>query len=301
MDDKRGDARPEDLTAALREDAGDLGPHLGTKRLIAYRQGTLPAEEREEVQEHLSLCAQCLALLRELRDFEAAAAGGAAAGPESQRQNAWNALARRLPERRLPEKAPAVRPLAAASLDRQAPVTDGAPPDRRSPRWISALAAGLLLALAGLFLSTVSRQREEAAEESIAVSPSAEELPVAAAPLAVSVAPRFLLRGVAEEPVVLRGGGAANPVRPEAGSITVAFDPGGHPPYGEYRLELLDRNGNVLWTGSRPSASVVGDAGTLVSIAGLAPGRYRLRIHGLGPGQGDLLGEYLLEAAEAPR
>ena len=28
-------------------------PHVGTKRLIAYREGTLPGAEREKVQEHL--------------------------------------------------------------------------------------------------------------------------------------------------------------------------------------------------------------------------------------------------------
>jgi anti-sigma factor RsiW len=63
-----------DLKAALREIAGEesggAGPHVGSKRLIAYREGTLPPAEREAVQEHLSLCKRCTGLLLELRDFE---------------------------------------------------------------------------------------------------------------------------------------------------------------------------------------------------------------------------------------
>jgi hypothetical protein len=90
-----------DLKSALRElaaeEAEDIGPHAGLNRLIAYRLCTLPAAEREALQEHLSLCKQCAERLLELRDFEAASAGGGAAGPESLRQEAWESLARRLP------------------------------------------------------------------------------------------------------------------------------------------------------------------------------------------------------------
>ncbi len=320
MDEKRRDLRT-DLKTALREaaeEAGGLGPHPGMARLIAYRQGTLPAGEREDVQEHLSLCARCTGLLRELRDFEAAAAGAsgpASAGPEALREEAWEALVRRLPA-----KAPAVRPFAAAppAPASQVLVTamPSAPALRRSPRLLYAAAAGLLLALLGLALWTAAIQRERqrlvrieqrleeraaelAAKRRELTRPEGETLIGAA--LQLSVTPRFLLRGAEEGPAVLRGNGEVNPVRLEAGGVTVALSLADPPPYGEYRLELLDRNGKALLTEVRPGASLLGDAGTLVSIIGLAPGRYRLRIHGLGPGQGNLLGEYLLEAAEAPR
>jgi len=87
-----------DLKTALRElaaeESEDMGPHAGLERLIAYRRGTLPAAEHEALQEHLSLCKRCAGLLLELRGFEAASAGGVAAGPESLRQDAWESLAR---------------------------------------------------------------------------------------------------------------------------------------------------------------------------------------------------------------
>jgi anti-sigma factor RsiW len=93
------DEKRPDLKAVLRElaaeESGDAGPHVGSKRLIAYRQGTLPAAERETVQEHLSRCPRCTGLWRELKEFETAAARGDA-GPEPQRREAWESLAGRL-------------------------------------------------------------------------------------------------------------------------------------------------------------------------------------------------------------
>jgi anti-sigma factor RsiW len=95
MDEKRTDFR-----AALRElaaeEAGDVGLHVGLKRLIAYCQGALAAAESEAVQEHLSLCPRCTGLLLELRSFESACANGGA-DPEIPRREAWDAFVRRLP------------------------------------------------------------------------------------------------------------------------------------------------------------------------------------------------------------
>jgi hypothetical protein len=50
----------------------------------------------------------------------------------------------------------------------------------------------------------------------------------------------------------------------------------------------------VLWSGRRPGRSLLGDAGTSVSMNGLVPGVYRLRIEGLRPDRTELLAEYLL-------
>lgn len=156
------DEKHIDLRAALREladeESGNIGPHCGLKRLIAYRQGTLPAAERETVQEHLSLCPRCTQVLLELRDFEAATAG-AGTGPESQRREAWDALVRRLPAA-TPEVRPSARPSAPPSASTARPE---APPRRRSPRLAAGLAAALLIALAGLTLwaaTTVVRERQ---------------------------------------------------------------------------------------------------------------------------------------------
>jgi hypothetical protein len=120
----------------------------------------------------------------------------------------------------------------------------------------------------------------------------------------VSVAPRFALRGQeAPESVFLRGGGAVNAVQISAQtkSFTVAVSLADGAGYGEYRFELVNRAGEVLWAGRKPGKALQGDAGTTVSVHGLGPGLYRLRIEGLEPDCTELLGEYLLEAETSSR
>lgn len=332
-----------DLKAALRElaaeESEDLGPHIGLRRLIAYRRGALPAAEREVLQEHLSLCKRCTGLLLELRDFEAASAGGEAAGPESLRQDAWESLAQHLPW-----KVSAIRPITGAARRGS--------PRQRAPRFIIGAAAALLLALVGLTVwsaVTVQRERQRLAllgqrleerEQALAAARRAlaeaerqlaaararpereasrvheletqvaeltsalEELrraAVASGEIAVSVAPRFVLRGQTLESGFLRGGGAVNAVRipAPAKSFKVAVNLDDRAVYDEYRLELFDRDGKVLWSARRPRQALLGDDGTSVSVSGLGPGRYRLRIEGLHPRGSDLLAEYLLAVVTA--
>jgi hypothetical protein len=340
VDDKR-----TDLKAGLRElaaeEAAGAGPHVGMKRLILFREGTLAAADRERMEEHLSLCPRCTRLLRELRDFEAAAASGEA-GPQSLRQEAWDSLAGRLPHR-----TPVVRPIASAGQS-------GA--RRRAPLFFLA-AAALLLATLGFVLWTLGAARQErtvasleeqlqereaslaelreslaAAERRLAdrgESPDSEkerlarqvaeltaalaELrgernrperrePLARAAVDVAVSPQFVLRGEAPPASdFLRPGGAVNEVRlsPREDRPTLRLGLADRPEFDEYRLELLDRQGRLLWAGRRPRRSLVGDAGAAVSISGLGTGRFRLRIEGLRPDGGDLLAEYVLEV-EAP-
>jgi len=293
--------------------------HVGSKRLIAYREGKLPPAEREAVQEHLSLCARCTGLLRELRDFEAAAAGGET-GPEPLRQEAWESLVRRLPA-----KDPAVRPIAGAA-PREAP----RPRDLRP--FLYSAAAAVLLAVLGLGVwatVTVQRSRHELAqlerrlaerEEALTAArrslanaerrlaaarghiqdlekeEHANPLVAASRAIAVTVAPRFAVRGQENSGSGLLPGDAVNPVRiPAQGKgFTVALSLADHPVYGEYRLELMDRNGEVLWAGRRPGKALLGDIGTSVSVSGLGPGLYRLRIEGIQGKRSELLAEYRL-------
>jgi hypothetical protein len=377
LSEKRADPKAvlRDLAvgaAGAAQAPGD-GPHIGSKRLIAYRLGTLPAAEREAVQEHLSLCARCTGLLRELREFEADAAEGAT-GPEPLREEAWAALVRRLPP-----KAPAIRPVAGAGRpDRQARQTRQARQARQvipgalRTRSLYAAAAALLLAIGGLATwESVSvrqerqrlahlEQRLEQREEALATVQSSQEetrrqldaararihdletdLETKPAPdpgrakreaelagrvaeltseveglrraarapqdriasvssgVEVSLSPRFVLRG-AESPggEILRGGGAANRVKPQADRVSVALDLADFSTSPEVRFELADRSGKVLWSGSRPGDTLVGDDGTLAVIQGLAPGRYRLRIEGLPPDSAALRAEYLLDVEE---
>jgi hypothetical protein len=361
------DEKRTDLKAALRElaaeDSGNVGRHVGLKRLIAYRQGRLPAAEREALQEHLSLCTRCAGLLLELRDFEAASAQAGAAGPEDLRQEAWDSLAQHLPR-----KGSAIRPITSADR-REAP-------RRRLPYFIYGAAAALLLAVVGLSVWSMVRpekvrtlsadpqvlerltdleerlkEREEelaAARHSLAeaerqlaaahgeiqgrekrpeqatsqvrqletrvaeLTSALEELrrnpqappgriAVASREIAVSVSPRFVLRGQeSSESRLLRAGGAVNPVQIPAQEdrFTVGLSLADHPVYGEYRFELMDREGEVLWAGRRQGKALQGDAGTSVSVAGLAPGLYRLRVEGLYPDRSELLAEYLLKVLQ---
>jgi hypothetical protein len=299
----------------------DLRPHLGTKRLIAYREGTLTPAERDAVQEHLSLCARCMGLLRELRDFEAAAAE-APAHPDPLREEAWTALVRRLPE-----KAPALRQVAPL-------------PRRRSPFLIQGAIAALLLAVVGLsVLLRVERRTLEDVERRLALRnqalaglqrtlaetgrqldaahgriqglekerartaglaselEEARSARVASASVEVSLAPRFVLRG--QEPAAgeaLRGGGAVNRVKPEAGSVTAGIDLPDSPIDPEIRLELTDRAGTVVWSDRLPGDRF-GDNGATVTLRGLRSGLYRLRIEGLRPGHTRFLAEYALDVA----
>jgi hypothetical protein len=335
------DEKRPDLKAALRELASeeteDLGPHVSLKRLIAYRQGTLTAAERDAVQEHLSLCKRCTGLLLELRDFEAASAAGDAAGPESLQKEAWESISRRLSW-----KMSTFRPIAGAAR-REGP--------RRASRFLVGVAAALLLVLLGVTVwsaITARRERQQlvllqrqlderevalaAARRSLAgaerqlaearARPESEasrvrelearvtkltselealrreRVAVASRQIDVSIAPRFTLRGQeAPDSGFLRGGGAVNPVRLQAQtkSFTAAVNLADRPAYSEYRFELVvDRDGQVLWAVRRPGKALLGDAGTSVSVHGVGPGRYSLRVEGLEPDRTELLAEYTL-------
>lgn len=309
--------------------------HFGTKRLIAYRQGTLPAAERERMQEHLSACPRCTRTLLELRDFEAEAARGEP-GPEPLRQETWEALVRRLPAE-------------TAALPPVAPRLEA--PPRRPLHWVSYAAAALLLTAVGLALWSTLTVREErqrlarleqqlkerdaalaALEGSLAEArrqlaarsqgPDLEkqqlerkvaELTTALAELRraaqaresrlpaapkLEIAPRFALRGH-EAPAggLLRAGGVVNLVQAPgpSGRLTVAFRLDDHPAYDEYRIELLDREGSIIWSARRRGSDFLGDAGTSVTLSRLAPGRYRLRIEGRLPERDEILGEYIVE------
>jgi hypothetical protein len=125
--------------------------------------------------------------------------------------------------------------------------------------------------------------------------PEGHDRLAAASPIEISVAPRFILRGQEPESGVLLGGGTVNPVLATQGRFSVALLLADQPTYSEYRLQLMDRAGDVLWTGRRPGTSLLGDAGTSVTVNGLGPGLYRLRIEGLQADRGEMLAEYLLQ------
>lgn len=282
-------------------ESGDVGRHYGLKRLLAYREGRLPAAEREKVEEHLSLCSRCTGLLLELRDFEAAVANGET-GPEPLRQEAWDGLSRRLPAkaagkpRRFPRFVPAVLAaalvLAVLGLTLWAAVTivqergQLASLERRlEERDVTVTALQRSLAESRRQLEAARRQIQDL-EKGRAAGPAPEEpgtAVVASREIEVSMAPRYVLRGHEAPGVTVLREGEAVSVRAQSPDhrIAVALDLSGLPVQDEYRFELIDSKGKVLWNGRRPGESVLGDDGTAVSIRGLDPGLYRLRIAGL--------------------
>lgn len=330
----------------MDEKRTDLGHHVGSKRLVAYREGKLPPEESEAVQEHLSLCSRCTGLLLELRDFEEAAVRGEA-GPESLRQEAWESLVQRLPS-----KTPVVRPIALPGT-----------PQRRLSRFVLSAAAALLLAVLGfavwaMVTAQQERQRRQdrdatitalrgtladaerqlgaarrqiqdlernrstvdpaqpasrvqeletrvaeltaALEELRRSQPTQEQTVIASREIEISVSPRFAVRGQENPGSPLRGGGVVNSLRlaPQADRFTVTLSLDDHPVYNEYRLELMNQDGEILWSARRPGKSLLGDAGTRISVNGLNPGVYRLRIESLYPERSELLSEYLLRVEQ---
>lgn len=315
---------------------GVAGPHPGPKRLIAYREGRLSAAEREALQEHLSLCPHCTGQLRELTAFAAAAAGAVEAGPEALKREAWDALSRRLP-RSAPKvrpivRVPARRPrvgyvqaiaagLLLAALGLAAWSMLRARDEGRQAAEVAlrlrereaalAEAERQLRSARGRIESLESRPGEAALEARIAeLSAALEELRrqlrqagdrdrIAAAGRQIDLAatPRFALRGQEPEDGFLRGGGAANFV-PPAERILLAVATTDPPAFPEYRFELLGPKGEVLWSGHRPGSAVLGDAGTTVTLSGLGPGRYRLRVEGISAERTELVGDYLLDVRE---
>ncbi len=112
----------------------------------------------------------------------------------------------------------------------------------------------------------------------------------------LAVTPRFSLRGQTSREPYLRPGGAGNPL-PWAERWTLAVDTAAFPLFPDYRFELAQPDGTLLWSGRRPASAVVGDAGMAITLAGLVPGRYELRVEGLSSRRTELLGEFRLDVA----
>ena len=115
---ERGLTSSEGLTSypdRLDEEVGAVGQHVELERLTAYYEGRMTAAEREELQEHLSLCVQCSVLLRELHEFAWDSERGLT-GPEHLEWEAWEALQRQWSSVREEPASQETLPLVAADL-----------------------------------------------------------------------------------------------------------------------------------------------------------------------------------------
>jgi tetratricopeptide (TPR) repeat protein len=97
---ERGLTDPERLASHpdhLGEEVEAAGQHVELERLTAYYEGRMTTAEREELQEHLSLCVRCSALLRELHEFASDSGERGLSGPEHLEQEAWELLVQSRP------------------------------------------------------------------------------------------------------------------------------------------------------------------------------------------------------------
>lgn len=241
------------LSAALRSYAkARLGPdhRVREDEVVAYVNGELSGDERERVEEAISLDPQAAELARDLATFPEAAARGEEGylSPQDLAHD-WEALRARIPR---PQPVPVV------------------------PGWARTLRFALaasLLAVAGLSLWAFF-ERSGRLE-------TAERLAVALAPQ-INVEPYTLVqaspRGAAPEqprPIRLDGGGDIHWLQ-----LVIP----GQPSYERYRLEVrsLERpNQAPVWSRDGLKLYPNGTFSVAFPRAFLAPGRYALRIVGL--------------------
>lgn len=134
-----------------KRDAMDPRQHAEVASLPWYLNGTLPEEERRQIEAHLAVCAACRAELEELSQFRLRLREVYAAQPGPSVQTTLSVM------ERVRQEASAGR----RSVSPRRTWLDGLEGWCRSlfvPRWAPALAAALLVAQAGTLLWTIVRQ-----------------------------------------------------------------------------------------------------------------------------------------------
>jgi anti-sigma factor RsiW len=244
----------------------EVAVHPSLDEIADYHAGTLPPAEEARIQDHLVECRRCTALLLERDELarEIEASEPAAPGEDAE---AWEALRARLP-RFSPGDEPSRRVEVPARL-----ATPVARPERRSPRWLPAIAASLLVATLGLTVWSVSLSRRLAEVSQPQLNAPIHE--VTSGPL--------------------RGSGEAAVLELAHGTrfYTLVLRPSAPPPPGEWEVEIARPDGTVEWRGQglRPnehgsfsltlSRGLVGEGEHVIRLRGsgeAAQDEYRLRI-----------------------
>lgn len=240
-----------DLKAALGEMAAETlaaGKHLTADELVAYRGGQLSQDEKERVQEHLAACPDCTSLLLDLAVFQEEAGPSAS---EFEVAAVWRG----------------VRQRAAESKERVVP----RPP--RSPRWLQALAASLLVATAALSFRAVTLERRLAEASRPEINTPVEDL---RAPVA---------RGAAPAPVTVT-------LEPGMRLFTLVLVPASRQDYPDYEVTLLRAGGSEVWTGRGFRKNRFGSFSLTLSRGLAGSGEYLVRLSGLEGDRRISLGEY---------
>lgn len=246
--------------------AGEGGGHPDAETLAAYHARELPEEAELRIQEHLLVCRECAALLLDLdrlgdpdfgRDVEIPAGTGEAV---------WERLRQEIREE------PAAPPAGTIPF----------PSRRRTepPRWLSALAAALLVAVIGLsaWVASLRRTVEDLSRPEVN-APVLDLVPLGVGPRDEVAPPE------AEVPSGAR-------------MFTLILSPARRGDLQDYEVEIAPAGGGAVWRerGIRPN--VYGSFSLTVPRRALGTGEHRLRLFGIGSGGNrELLGEYALRIA----
>lgn len=253
----------ERLAQEERQRQGAAHPTLEV--LGAYRRGELGPEEREALQDHLAVCAECAEELLELGRFqemmEADEPMLAESSASAETEASWQALRARLGQRQQPVESPPPAPI---PIRRRIP----------SSRPFQALAAALLVGLIGLPLWLLLRPEP---------------------------APVVLVQPGAFE--TTRGPGEPISVPLSKATVVLSLPLPSRAAFTAYRAEILTLKGEPRLTVTPAPVPVApGPAGTepprLVAFAlpqgSLEDGEYRLRLVGLRGDREEVLAEHRL-------
>jgi hypothetical protein len=248
--------------------AGAGSGHPDAEMLAAYHARELPEEAERRVQDHLLVCRECAALLLDLEELGDPDFGRDVEIPAGTGEALWERLRHEIRDEPATTAAPAG--------------TIPFPPQRRtaSPRWLSALAAALLVAVIGLsaWVASLRRTVEDLSRPEIN-APVLDLVPR-------GVGPRD--EGAPPEAEVPSG----------ARMFTLILSPVRRGELQDYEVEIAPAGGTVVWRerGIRPN--VYGSFSLTVPRRALGTGEHRLRLFGIGSdGSRELLGEYALRIA----
>lgn len=252
------------LEVAAGEVRKGLREHPSPDELIAYQSDEFPKSERNRLQRHLAYCSRCTEAVLDLENFPDVEHRQKDLDPEAVRDRDWQGLCERLEISAAAETGPR------REMD----------PPRAAGRTISfyqLLAATLLLAAIGLSVWVANLRLRVAA----LVQPQAnifvhDLLPLEEGQTRDSEAGDVLV------------------IPPGMDRVVLILNQQNLRSYRDYRLEILDRDGGVLWQGEELVRTPEGSFSIELARDLLTPGHYRLRLYGLAEAETPLLASYLV-------
>ena len=260
----------DDLKQAVQALAAEerRAQHPEPGELIAYSQGALAEERRDQLQEHLASCAECARLLVDFADFD----GLAPPDGGERLTDAEVAAARRLLERRIEMVATVASPAAAVRGARWTGAF-------ASPRPWQLLTAALAAAVIGLAVFGGSQHQLLRRLGQPEVNVATHDLE--------PVESDQLQGGPSAAPTVIDGATRS------AVLILQLHEVESHP---AYRVAIRGSDSRQVW--SRAGAArdpVLGNFTLRLPPGALPPGRYDVEIFGVGDDREELLARYAIE------